>query len=141
MGNAIWIQTQDKQDAPDSDRDLIYINDLSDLLDMLCEKMGVTEIVDFHDYSEMAKEFEEEFKEAGINEPDPEAQWYDPEPALTTFNALISALEKDFSQLEYTPEGTDDQTENELMDELRYCQTFLQNAIAVGQKFRLLILM
>jgi hypothetical protein len=102
-------------------------------LDVLAEKLGVAKITSFYDYRELIKAYDSD-KEAL---PDP--VWFDSAIGLATFKALRLCLEGNWGALDWTPNNSQEHWPQSLMDNLRFCESLLEDALLKGQSFRLLI--
>jgi hypothetical protein len=132
MGNVIWIDIRDRPGS-ETHNDLGVPLELDKQLDVLAEKLGVAKITSFYDYRELIKALGDDQEEL------PEPVWFDSNVGLATFKALRVCLEANWDALEWTPDKSQQHWPQSLMDDLRFCQSVLEEAVLKGQAFRLLI--
>lgn len=132
MGNTIWIEAQGRPGSETHD-DMSVLLRLDKPLDALATKLGVTKLSDFYDYRELLENFGDDEEEL----PDP--SWFDSVKGLETVKSLRQHLEQDFDELEWKPDESEAHFPQTIMDDLKFCESVLEEAVAKGQKFRLLI--
>ena len=130
MGNTIWIEAQGRS-GDETHNDMNVLHALNERLDVLAEKLGVAKLTDFYDYRELLESFGDE------ELPDP--SWFDSAKGLETVRKLLRHLEEDFSELQWKPDKSKEHWPQSLLEHLRFCQSVLDEAVASGRRFRLLV--
>lgn len=132
MGSTIWIEAKGRP-GDETHSDLSILKALDKELDVLADKLGVVKLTDFYDYRQLL----EEFGDDGEGLPDP--SWFDSAKGLHTVKSLRDLLERDFDALNWKPDDSTRHFPKSLSEDLEFCQTILEEAVARGQPFRLLI--
>jgi hypothetical protein len=144
MGHTIWVDVRgrSKNDLP---RDNSIMLRMKDQLDRLARKLRVSKLSDFYDYSELEAQygdFEEDGSEADA-EPAGDGQsrgsWFDSGQALAAVRAIYEHLQQHPEDLGFKPDPSRTHWPGALMDELKHCQTVLEEAVSRGHQFRFLI--
>jgi len=132
MGHTIWIDV-DGRSGTETHHDMGVLHRLDKHLDALAEKLGVTRLTAFYDYRELNAAYDE----AGEELPGPE--WFDSAKGLEAFTALRLRLEEDWDAINWKPDKSEQHWPQSLMDDLRFCESLLEQAVLKGQRFRLMI--
>ncbi len=147
MGSTVWIEVEGRLGA-ETHNDMNVLLRLEKPLDVLAEKLGVSKLSSFFDWSVMdaAADAEllaisgaEEHEAGDGTATSPDASWFDPAAGLAAIMALRQRLEEDWDALAWTPERSQQHWREGLMEDLRFCQTVLEDAIETGRRFRLVI--
>src|SRR5262249_12346882 len=119
---------------------------LKEHLDRLAAKLNVAKLSDFHDYSELEAQYsdfgEDDDEGDGADMPDDgeaRGKWFDCGPALAAVRALHEHLVRHPEALDFKPSASRAHWPAQLLEELKYCQTVLEQAVAQGRQFRFLI--
>ncbi len=151
MGHTIWVDVLGRSKDDPLPRDNSIMLKLSEELDRLSERLKVAKLSGFFDYSVLNEEYgvlEDEFgdpseelseaKAADGSDDNDEAggSWFDPEPALEAVRTIHKRLVQDFADLGWTPDRSRAHWPAELLEELRHCQTVIEEAVSRGRKFR-----
>jgi hypothetical protein len=151
MGDTLHIEVRGTQTSPGPGDDHSIMLRLQGRLDGLCERLRVAKLSDFIDGSQMAAECLEWMRqdaeegliwEDELPEPDPaefEPRWFDAGPALAAVRALVAHLELCPGDLGFRPDPSTAHWPEQLMEELRGCESALAVAVACGQPFRFLL--
>jgi hypothetical protein len=147
MGHTIWVDVQGRaEDDVPSDNSIMLR--LEEQLERLAEKLGVSKLSSFYDYSVLEDELAEFVEDAGRdNEHAPEVagearsrgQWFDPSAALAAVRAIRQHLLRHPADLDFTPNASRSHWPADLMDELAHVQSVLEAAASQNKRFRLLI--
>ena len=136
MGNTIWLELTDVDTLPaGSGRDNSTMLDLQDQLDTLAERLGVTKLSAFFDYSALEEDFSEELAEAGLPAASPERAWFDSRQGLATIDALLEELRARPESLGFRPDGRRKEWPRAVLDDLAYCSAGLRAAVARSAEF------
>jgi len=161
MGDTIWIEAQGRA-GRETHNDMSVLLRLDKYLDVLAEKLGVAKLTEFYDYGAMADDFDDDDADGGkdddeIDESDGDEEdddseeeerddvqltgrvWFDSAKGLETVKTLREHLEKDFDALNWKPDESRRHFPRSLLEDLQFCQTILDEAVANGRKFHLLI--
>ncbi len=143
MGDTIWVDVQgrNKGDLP---RDNSIMLRLKDELDRLADRLHVTRLSQFYDYSELEAQYADLVEDAGItdkaaNNGETGGSWFEPGQALATVRAIHDRLAQHPEDLGFTPDRRRSHWPVNLMEELKDCQATLETASSRGHKFRFLI--
>jgi hypothetical protein len=153
MGHTIWVEVQGRPLKETGD-DSSIMHHLMDNLDELAGKLRVGKLSGFYDYSELEEAYadlEEDHAEAnsgGEGELNPEptleerqakGDWFDSSQGLKAVRTLRQHLSDHFKDLGFTPDESTGHWPKQLMHELARSEAILEEAVARGRKFRLLI--
>lgn len=160
MGHTIWV---DVQGLPfnETTEDNSTLHRLMDNLDALAEKLGAQKLSEFYDYSELEDaygDFADESEDAEDFDIDVEAdaeielppepsledrqakgEWFDPAVGLESVRKLRQQLDTRFDDLGFKPDRSNSHWPKQLMNELRYVEGVLTDAVSRGKRFRFLI--
>ena len=132
MGHTLWIEDRGRL-ASETHEDLGALHRLEEPLDALSDELGVQRLSSFYDYSALE----------ASSDPDGERicrpSWFDSASGLAAVAALRSMLQRDFAVLGWVPEAGEDHLPEALLGELRWCEQVLQEAVANGREFKLLV--
>ncbi|HTC93853.1 MAG TPA: hypothetical protein VK699_10410 [Terriglobales bacterium] len=146
MGNTIWVDVEGrgKEELPNDSSIMLR---LKDELDRLADKLGVTKLSQFHDYSVLASEHSDLLEDAhlmnnveqaaGWNEI--KGAWFEPASALVSVRAIYDHLTQHPENLGFTADQRRNHWPSALMEELKHCHATLETAASRGRKFRFLI--
>jgi hypothetical protein len=154
MGDTIWVDVEGraKSDVP-SDNSIMLRLDKE--LEKIAEKLGVSKLTSFYDYSVMADAFGD-FGEGGEEDEDEEGEgdgagaggadggepggtWFDPSDALAAVRAIRQHLLQQPNDLGFKPDASRSHWPADLMKELECVQGVLEDAATRSRKFRFLI--
>jgi hypothetical protein len=147
MGSTVWIEVEGRPGA-ETHNDMNVLLQLEKPLDALAEKLGVSKLSSFFDWSVMDAAADAELPaisgavelEAGDGTATPpDASWSGSASGLAAITALRRRLEEDWDALAWTPERSQQHWAKSLMEDLRFCQTILEDAVETGRRFRLVI--
>ncbi|MBK6696049.1 MAG: hypothetical protein IPG50_28140 [Myxococcales bacterium] len=127
MGNTIWIEVRDRPGA-ETHEDLSVLHALTDQLDALAKRLGVTQPSAFYDYSPLLP------VEEHAN-----PTWFDANRGLESMTTLHAVLREDFGSLRWTPDASQQHWPESLLDELTFCERILAEAARDARAFRLMI--
>ena len=145
----IWVEVHGRPLSETAD-DSSIMHRLADKLDALADKLGVTRLSAFYDYSELESaygDFEEDSarpevesdKEPALEGRQADGEWFDSAVGLRSVQAIRRHLSEHLGDLEFTPDHSTAHWPKQLMDELKRSEAILQQAAQRGQRFRLLI--
>jgi len=138
MGNTLWIESQGRPGV-ETHNDMSVLLRLDKPLDALADKLGVARLTTFYDYSPLNEAFDDLLDEDSKTESPAGPVWFDSAKGLESVKALRLHLETDFASLNWSPSKSQTQWPQLLMDDLKFCQTVLEEAVRRGQAFRLMI--
>ena len=138
MGNTLWIESRGRPRA-ETQRDLSILGKLDRELDKLAMRLGVTTLSSFYDDSVLIESYAELAEEAAVKAESPVPKWFDSIKGLETIKALRDRLQNDFGEVNWRPEKSKQHWPQHLLDEMKFCQAVLEDAVAQEQQFRLLI--
>jgi hypothetical protein len=145
MGQTIWVDIEGREKGELPDDNSIMLR-LAEQLDKLADKLHVTKLTQFHDYSALSAEYadlsEEEIPHGKDNDPHGKAAdgaWFDPQGALISVRTLCDHLTQHPEDLGFVPDAGQRHWPATLIQELKRCQAVLQDAAAHGRLFRFLI--
>lgn len=146
MGDTIWVDVRGRPPGEALPDNSLMLR-LEKQLDRLCRKLNVPKLSEFYDYSELEAQYgdlgddEGEPGEAGPAGDDGHegGVWFDPDPALAAVRALRDHLARHPEDLGFKPDRSRAHWPADLREELRYCQSVLEEAVARGRQFRFLI--
>jgi hypothetical protein len=140
MGDTIWVDVRGRPKGELPPDNSIMLR-MKDQLDRLSRKLKVPKLSDFYDYSELEAQYgdfmedEDGSKGAGW----PSGSWFDPAKALAAVRAIHDHLGRHPEDLRFKPGPSRAQWPGELLEELKHCQTVLEEAVARGRPFRFLL--
>lgn len=145
MGATIWVDVEGRtEDDLLSDNSIMLR--LEEQLARLSGKLGVPNLADFYDYSEMEEQFadrpDDDAHDDAVDddeEPTPRGAWFEPAQALAAVRAIHDHLEQHPADLDFKPDASRQHWPSDLMEELKDCRGVLEDAAANGKKFRFLI--
>lgn len=144
MGHTIWVDIEGREKGKLPDDNSIMLR-LAEQLDRLSDKLHVTKLTQFYDYSALAAEYadlSEEIPPGKGNDPHGKAAggaWFDPQDALVPVTALCDHLTQHPEDFGFVPDAGQRHWPATLIRELKRCQAVLQDAAAHGRRFRFLI--
>ena len=140
MGNTLWIEARGRPQAETAE-DCSISHALADHLNALAGRLSVEPFSGFFDYSESNAAYADLIAESGVELPDEPAggTWFDAESGLKVVRALQDRLEAHPAELGFQPGPGQDHWPARLTEELRHFRAVLEQAVADGQPFRLLI--
>jgi hypothetical protein len=144
MGHTIWVDVQGREKGTFPDDNSIMLR-LADQLDRLSDKLYVAKLSQFYDYSVLAAEYadflEDHSRPQGESNDGerPGGAWFDPKDALVSVRALYDHLTQHPEDLGFVPDAGRRHWPATLMQELKGCQSMLEDAAARSRRFRLLI--
>ena len=132
MGHTIWIEVYGRPGS-ETHNDMGVLLRLDKQLDVLAEKLDVVKITSFYDYRSL-------IEDRGVSEDElPDPVWFDSAIGLATFKALRLCLEANWDALGWTPDAGREHWQRQIMNDLQFCQSVLEDAVLKGQAFRLLL--
>lgn len=139
MGNTIWLEVNDGATTVGDQADCSFPLLLQKELDGLAERLGLTKLSAFHDYSTVAQELGDELGELpeGVEMPAP--AWFDAKEGWTAIAALLRALQEHPEELRFKASKSKAHWSASLVDDLQYLKAGLEQPAARGHKFRLLV--
>lgn len=158
MGMTLWIHTLQDRDMSHESDDHTLMHDLSDELDLLCERLGVAKLSSFFDLTDLQYNFGDEDAEEGDeavgdaapdqdeSKVDPETgyaygiddmQWFDAGSGLATLEALRDEVESGAGANLHL----DEDEQEVLLEELDDCIAQLAEMAASGGRFHLSVVM
>jgi hypothetical protein len=148
MGATIWVEVRGRAGA-ESEQDHSIMLRLEDQLDALSEELDVPKLSEFYDLSALEEAYAEVDDEGGDSGDEPDAEWSAGSPAggswfdsargLTAVRAIHDHLARHPEGLGFQPDPSQRHWPGALLDELKHCQSVLEEAAARGQEFRFLI--
>jgi hypothetical protein len=138
VGQTIWIDVRGRPGS-ETHNDMSVLLRLDRELDALAEKFGVAKLSDFHDTSQLIDEYKSILEEAGVDSSVPDPSWVDSSTGLETVTTLRLHLERDFSVLNWQPDKSRKHWPENLLNDLRFCEKVLNEAVSNAQPFRLMI--
>ena len=136
MSDTIWVQVRGRAD--DEPQDCSIALKLSDSLDRIARKLGVTPPSEFHDHSDVAVALGDEFD---LPADAHEENWSDATVGLASVTAILDYLDAHPDAIRFTPNRGRDHWPAMLMEELGHAEDRLRAAAAEGGQFRFLIVM
>jgi hypothetical protein len=143
VGDTIWVDVRGRSKGEPLQDNSIMLR-LKGPLDRLSKKLKVAKLTDFYDYSELEAQYgdvEEESDDGAELADDGQSRgsWFDPGQALAAVRAIHNHLLKHPEDLGFKPDPSRAHWPVYLMDELKHCQTVLEDAVSRGRQFRFLI--
>ena len=144
MGDTIWVDVQGRAED-DLPPDCSIVLRLEKQLENLSEKLGVTRLTDFYDFSALQEEFsdategEDADGDTRVGDSGPEGTWFEPAPALAPVRAIHDHLARHPEDLRFKPDASRAHWPADLMEELAHCRRVLEEAMSSGRRFRFLI--
>jgi hypothetical protein len=146
VGDTIWVDVQGRSKG-ELPRDNSIMLRLKDELDSLSDRLQVSKLSQFYDYSELKAQFAD-----FVERPDPSSSdadvvdgevstgdWFDPSPALTAVRTIRDHLQRHPENLAVPSNPRRRHWLPTLMEELKECQYTLEAAVSLGRQFRFLI--
>ncbi len=130
MSDTIWLQVNRGRGPEGEERDNSIMVRLEEHLDALADRLGVTRLSAFRDYSALAAEFEDELTEES---------WFDAKAGYDSVARLLDELRARPEGLGFNPDPSRAHWAEYLLDELSYCADQLKAAAEQGHQFRFLI--
>jgi hypothetical protein len=146
MGHTIWVDVRGRaKDDPLQDNSIMLR--LQSQLDDLSTKLNVVKLSEFYDYSELETTYgdfdcegdETEDGNLTVEDGQDEGAWFNPGPALTAVRAIHDHLVKHPEELGFEADPSQSHWPGDLMEELAYCQSVLEEAAKRRQEFRFLV--
>ena len=135
MGMTLRIRMYRDGQVVEGDREYSVAFEMAETVDELCEQIGVMELTNFYDHSDLEAEFaaDDEF-------PETDQAWFTAADGLTTVEAVLASLhDQPVSSL--PEELADDESRNTLIDELEHCRNTLREALSETLPFHLRVVM
>jgi hypothetical protein len=137
MGDTIWLQVNDGQETSGGERDNTMMLRVEKQLDAFAEKLGVSKLSGFYDYSALAGAYESEFEEVEL--PEAEGAWFDAKAGELAVGEILKALREGSPPLELKLDDSQAHWPEALVEELEYCHSVLAEAAQRGHQFRFTI--
>ena len=137
MGDTLWLQIHDGQQASGGERDNSIMLRASEALDALAEHLGVAKLSGFYDLGELADAYADELE--GIDVPEMEDAWFDAGLGSQSVGAILKALRDGSPPLPLKLDASNRHWREELVEELEYCHGRLREAARRGHRFRLVV--
>jgi hypothetical protein len=146
VGDTIWVDTQGRRKA-ELPRDNSIMLRLKDELDRLSDKLSVSKLSQFYDYSVLKAQYADFTGQSDTGNSDAEVVdeeqsrgvWFDPAPALIAVRTIHGHLQQHPENLAFSPDPKHRHWPASLIKELKECQSALERAVSQGRKFRFLI--
>jgi hypothetical protein len=142
MGDVIWVDVRGRS-QDDLPGDNYIMLRMKGHLDGLCRKLKVPKLSDFYDYRALEEAYgdleEVEDESAPTDVGQARGSWFDSGPALAAVRAIYDHLVQHPEDLGIRPDPSTSHWPEYLMDELKHCQTMLEEAASRGLPFRFLI--
>jgi hypothetical protein len=107
-----------------------------DHLDALSKELEVSSLSSFYDYSELGGQYGGEIE--GFDAQQLEC-WFDPAPCLGAVKAISQYLSERPERLDFSHHSGRKHWRPRLVQELKDCESTLEDALARGHRFRFLI--
>lgn len=133
MGNTLWIDVHERS-GKETHQDMNILLCLGENLDALADRLGVTKLTAFYDYSPL-------LEAACDDEPSADASpsWFDSSQGLKSVRALLDRLDNDWGSLNWQEDQSTEHYRSTLLENLRLCERVLEKAVVDRQPFRLMI--
>jgi hypothetical protein len=129
----------DALDGVSNHQDTSSLKSLDEPLDRLANALGVPPLTSFYDYSELVSDYDDLLEDdAGSTA---EAEWFDPNDALPTVEAIRAHL-VDHPEALDVPQWFQAQRSRlwpQLMEDLQHVESELKRLATSGTRFRLLV--
>lgn len=135
MGMTLRIRMYRDGQVVEGDREYSVAFEMAEPVDELCEQIGVMELTNFYDHSDLEAEFaaDDEF-------PETDQAWFTAADGLTTVEAVLASLhDQPVSSL--PDEFANDENRETLIDELEHCRNTLREALSETLPFHLRVVM
>ena len=136
MGHTIWIEAKGR--GSETHNDMSVLHAVQKELDDLAGRLGVTKLTAFYDYEALLDYYKDEVgSDDSVEAPGP--SWFDSADGLKSVATIRKELEESFDSLKLKSDKPRKHYEQKLLEDLRFCQSVLEKALADGQSFRLLV--
>jgi hypothetical protein len=120
---------------------------LKDELDRLSDRLSVSKLSQFYDYSELKAQYADFVEQSDpgdgdakvVDEEQSRGIWFDPALALIAVRAIHDHLDQHPEDLAVSPDPKRRHWPASLIKELKDCRSTLEAAVSQGRKFRFLI--